>query len=98
VSKTNARVLFILSSRTDFLSFLFVCVSCSDFGSASIKVWQVVMTMKGESRDVQEAVYSNIMHGGWNPPPVKPLITINYLDGVAKIGSSKASRKAESAR
>ena len=56
------------------------------------------MTMKGESREVQEAVHSNIMHGGWTPPPVKPLITINYLDSVVRIGTSKAARKAESTR
>ena len=51
------------------------------------------MSMKGESKDIQEAVYSNIMHGGWNPKPVKPLMTISYLETNKKDKTSMKSNK-----
>jgi len=50
------------------------------------------MNMKGETKDVQEAVYSSIMHGGWNPAPVKPLVTISYLDN-APVSKTRSSNR-----
>lgn len=43
-----------------------------DFGTATMKVWQTVMAMRGESKQVTDALYDVIM-GGWRPTPVTPL-------------------------
>lgn len=42
----------------------------SDFGAATLKVWQLAMTMKNESKQLQEAMYDAIVHS-W-APPVQP--------------------------
>lgn len=38
------------------------------------------MTMKGESKEVQDTVIATLMQAGYNVQPIKPIITISYLD------------------
>lgn len=48
-----------------------VCSSC-------MKIWQTIMTMRDESKQVQEAVYEAITKG-WVPIAVNPLLDVAYL-------------------
>jgi hypothetical protein len=43
-----------------------------------MKIWQTVMTMRDESKQVQDAVHEAITKG-WVPIAVNPLLDISYL-------------------
>ncbi len=51
---------------------------CFTLCSASMKIWQTVMAMREESKQVQDAVYEAIMKG-WVQGAVNPLLEIPYL-------------------
>lgn len=43
-----------------------------------MKIWQTIMTMRDESKQVQDAVYEAITKG-WVQNAVNPLLDITYL-------------------
>ena len=51
----------------------------SDFGLATLKIWQNVMNMRGESKGVVDALTQVIMTGWDLSPSVRPILTINYV-------------------
>ena len=51
----------------------------SDFGLATLKIWQNAMNMRGESKGVVDALTQVIMTGWDLSPSVRPILTINYV-------------------
>lgn len=52
----------------------------TDFGPHTIKIWSILMNMRGESKNVTDTVYDVIVMN-WSPPPIIPLISsIAYMD------------------
>lgn len=43
-----------------------------------MKIWQTIMIMRDESKQVQDAVYEAITKG-WVPTAINPLLDITYL-------------------
>eukprot|EP00602_Paraphysomonas_sp_CaronLab_P010362 CAMPEP_0185023544 /NCGR_PEP_ID=MMETSP1103-20130426/6202_1 /TAXON_ID=36769 /ORGANISM="Paraphysomonas bandaiensis, Strain Caron Lab Isolate" /LENGTH=1103 /DNA_ID=CAMNT_0027556179 /DNA_START=252 /DNA_END=3563 /DNA_ORIENTATION=- len=50
-----------------------------DFGGAYMKIWQTIMAMRDESRQVHDAVFEAITKG-WTPTAIKPLCEISYQE------------------
>ena len=51
-----------------------------DFGQSMQRIWYIIMSMRGDAKDVVDTIYANIMHGKWDPGSVKPLLPITFND------------------
>jgi hypothetical protein len=51
----------------------------ADYGSATLKVWQLAMNMKNESKQLQDSMYDAITHS-WAPPVLPPRVLPEVMD------------------
>ena len=55
-----------------------------DFGMNAVRIWQTMMTIRGESKLTVDTVYDSIMRG-WTPADdVTPLNTCKFKDKLRK--------------
>lgn len=54
-----------------------------DFGNNAVRVWQTIMTIRGETKSTVDAVYDSVMRG-WSPQEIKPLNECKFKDKLRK--------------
>jgi len=54
-----------------------------DFGNNAVRVWQTIMTIRGETKSTVDAVYDSVMRG-WTPIEIKPLNDCKFKDKLRK--------------
>lgn len=54
-----------------------------DFGLHAVKIWQTIMTIRGESKLTVDTVYDTIMRG-WEPVEKTPLNECKFKDKLRK--------------